>query len=228
MPAVGAELWADVGGMAIWGLVQQVHLQMSIRRIYPPNRRGYLDRGRQNLLKAQMPQISLATPLKTASRRSLEPRRRVFIPFTYLPPHFHSKAQKSRIRPRFHSCAPARPSAWKLRAIRRGCFSAGNFRFSGDGPLDVVDGNVIAKDRPLVLARLLDGRAGESKATLNSRISPPSSSQLPIGKPHSGTSGGSGGLSTHGTGFFFHGCSLHRSSLRFRTPVLRNPPPQVK
>ena len=33
--------------------------------------------------------------------------------------------------------------------------------FVGDGALDVVDGNVIAKDRPRVRVRLLDGRAGE-------------------------------------------------------------------
>ncbi len=31
----------------------------------------------------------------------------------------------------------------------------------GDGALDVVDGNVIAEDRPRVRVRLLDGRAGE-------------------------------------------------------------------
>lgn len=30
-----------------------------------------------------------------------------------------------------------------------------------DGALDVVDGNVIAKDRPRIRVRLLDGRAGE-------------------------------------------------------------------
>ena len=32
----------------------------------------------------------------------------------------------------------------------------------GDGALDVVDGNVIAEDRPRVRVRLLDGRAGEA------------------------------------------------------------------
>ena len=32
----------------------------------------------------------------------------------------------------------------------------------GDGALDVVDGNVIAKERPRLRVRLLDGRAGEA------------------------------------------------------------------
>ena len=32
----------------------------------------------------------------------------------------------------------------------------------GDGALDVVNGNVVAEDRPRVRVRLLDGRAGEA------------------------------------------------------------------